>query len=124
MSSPHPNYFNRNRTFAYATPKALNSCAVIAQPISVLVFATWTVQFHFCLNLKFQASWHLLGLYRLVCVGPGRNSRRPVFSHCSSVTVYIGGMMHSSVDTGCFLTKCRVLHNSHRSTIHYENMPM
>ena len=32
------------------------------------------------LNPKFQASSHLLWLYRPVCVGPGRKPRRPVFS--------------------------------------------
>ena len=30
-------------------------------------------------NPKFQASSHLLWLYRPVCVGPGRKPRRPVF---------------------------------------------
>ena len=36
------------------------------------------------LNPKFQASSHLLWLYRLVCVGPGRKPRRPVFSQRGS----------------------------------------
>ena len=35
-------------------------------------------------NSKFQASSHLLWLYRLVCVGPGRKPRRPVFSERGS----------------------------------------
>ena len=34
----------------------------------------------FFLNPKLQASSHLLGLYSLVCVGPGRKPRRTVFS--------------------------------------------
>ena len=36
------------------------------------------------LNPKFQASSHLLWLYSLVCVGPGRKPRRPVFSERGS----------------------------------------
>ena len=36
-----------------------------------LFFATKMVQSLFFLNPKFQASSHLLGLYRLVCAGPG-----------------------------------------------------
>ena len=35
-----------------------------------LVFTTQIVQSLFFLNLKFQASNHLLWLYKLVCVGP------------------------------------------------------
>ena len=38
------------------------------------------VQSLFFLNPKFQATSHLLWLYSLVCVGPGRKPRRPVFS--------------------------------------------
>ena len=38
----------------------------------------------FFLNPKFQATSHLLGLYSLVCVGPGRKPRRPVFSQRGS----------------------------------------
>ena len=48
--------------------------------ISAVVFAIRIVQSLFYLNLKFQASSHLLWLYNPVCVGPGRKSRRPVFS--------------------------------------------
>ena len=33
----------------------------------------------------FQASSHLLWLYSLVCVGPGRKPRRPVFSQRGSI---------------------------------------
>ena len=36
------------------------------------------------LNLKFQASSHLMWLYSPVCVGPGRKPRRPVFSERGS----------------------------------------
>ena len=37
-----------------------------------------------CLNPKLQASSHLVWLYSLVCVGPGRKPRRPVFSERGS----------------------------------------
>ena len=36
------------------------------------------------LNTKFQASSHLLWMYSLVCVRPGRKPRRPVFSERGS----------------------------------------
>ena len=36
------------------------------------------------LNPKFEAFSHLVWLYSLVCVGPGRKSRRPVFSQQGS----------------------------------------
>ena len=51
-----------------------------AQLISVFVFATQIVQSIYFLNPKFQASSHLLWLYSPVYAGPGRKSRRPVFS--------------------------------------------
>ena len=47
---------------------------------SAFVFATPIVQSLYYLNPKFQASCYLLWLYSLVCVGPGRKPRRPVFS--------------------------------------------
>ena len=49
-----------NRIFAYAKTKAQISFAVTAKLISAFVFATRIVQFLFFLNLKFQASSHLL----------------------------------------------------------------
>ena len=55
--------------------------------ISAFVFTTWIVQSLFYLNPKFQASSHLLWLYSLVCVGPGRKPRKPVFSQGGS---YVG----------------------------------
>ena len=48
------------------------SFAVTAKLISAFVFATQIVQSLYFLNPKFQASSHLLRLYSLVCVGPGR----------------------------------------------------
>ena len=49
-----------------------------------LCFYTRIVQSLFYLNPKFQASSHLLWLYSLVCVRPGRKPRRPVFSERGS----------------------------------------
>ena len=43
------------------------------------------MQFLFYLNPKFQASSHLVWLYSLVCVRPGRKPRRPVFSERGSL---------------------------------------
>ena len=40
--------------------------------------------FPLLLNPKFQVSSHLLCLYRMVCVGPCRKRRRPVFSQRGS----------------------------------------
>ena len=56
------------------------SLEVTAKLISVFVIATWIVQSLYYLNPKFQTSRHLVWLYNLVCVGPGRKHRRP-FSH-------------------------------------------
>ena len=49
---------------------------VTAQLISAFVFAPLIVQTLYLLNPKFQASSHLLWLYSMVCVGPGRKPRR------------------------------------------------
>ena len=48
------------------------------------------VQSLYYLNPKFQASSHFLWLYSLVCVGPGRKPRRPVFSQRGSYNTYLG----------------------------------
>ena len=74
----------RKPDFAYAKSKSQISFAVTAKLISVFVFATRIVQSLFYLNPKFQASSHLLWLYSPVFVGPGRKSRRPVFSQRGS----------------------------------------
>ena len=57
---------------------------ITAKLISAFVFATRIVQSLYFLNPKFQASSHLLWLYSLVCIGPGRKPRRPVFSERGS----------------------------------------
>ena len=51
---------------------------------SGFVFAIWKEQSFYFLNPKFRASSHPLWLHNLVCVGPGRNPRRPVFSERGS----------------------------------------
>ena len=51
-----------------------------AQLISTFDFTIRIVQSLYYLNPKFQSLSHLLHLYSLVCVGPARNHRRPVFS--------------------------------------------
>ena len=56
--------------------------------ISAFVFATRIVKFLYFLNPKFQASSHLLWLYSLVCIGPGRKPRRPVFSQRGSIKTH------------------------------------
>ena len=68
-----------NRIFAYAKTKTQISFAVTAKLISAFVFATPTVQSLSFLNTKFQASSHFLRRRSLVCEGPGRKPRRPVF---------------------------------------------
>ena len=48
--------------------------------IGMFVFIPYVVQCLFFLNLKFQVSSLLLGLYSLVCVGPGWKPKLLVFS--------------------------------------------
>ena len=52
----------------------------IAQLISTFVFATRIVQLLHYLFPNFQDSSFLLWVYKPICVGPGRKSRKPVFS--------------------------------------------
>ena len=77
----------RKPAFAYAKTKPQISFAVTAKLISAFAFATRIVQSLYFLNPKFQASSHLLWLYSLVCIGPGRKPRRPVFSERGSHVV-------------------------------------
>ena len=67
-----------------AKTKTQISFAVTTKLISAFVFATWIVQSLFYLDPKFQASSHLLCVYSLVCVRPGRKPQRPVFSQRGS----------------------------------------
>ena len=74
----------RDCTVRVAKTKAMISFPVSAKLISAIVFTTWIVQSLYFLNPKFQASSHLLWLYSLVCVRPGRKPRKPVFSQRGS----------------------------------------
>ena len=78
----------RKPVFVYAKTKTQISFAVTAKLISAFVFATRIVQSLYFLNPKFQASSYLVWLYSLVCVGPGRKPRRPVFSQQGSYYIY------------------------------------
>ena len=77
----------KKTAFAYAKTKAEISCTVNAQLVSACVFATCIVQSIHFLNPKFQASNHILGLYSLVCVGPGLKSRRQIFLRRNLVSI-------------------------------------
>ena len=94
-----------NRIFAYAKTMTQISFAVIAKLTSALIFATWMVHFLFFLNPKFQAVNYLLWLRSPVCVGPGRISRKPVFSQRgSNVNVYDYAMFNPFIKAKfCFI---------------------
>ena len=70
----------RTPVFAYAKTEMQISFVVTAKLISAFVLATRIVESLYFLNPKFQASSHLLWLYRPVCVGPGQNPEDQ-FSH-------------------------------------------
>ena len=86
-SGLHMSHAMRKPDFSYAKTKMQISFAVTAKLISTFVFATQIVQFLLYVYPNFQAFNLLLGLYRLVCVGPGRNSRRPIFSRRGSYNI-------------------------------------
>ena len=94
----------------YAKTKTQISFAVTAKLISAFVFATRIVQFLYFLNPKFQASSHLLWLYSLVCVGPVRKLRRPIFSQRGSYYLYIM-FMSLYISHGWEASLCR--HSTH-----------
>ena len=77
----------RKPAFCICETKKQISFAVTAKLISAFVFAIRIVQSLYYLNPKFQASSHLLWPYSLVCVGPGRKPRRPVFSQEAHIKV-------------------------------------
>ena len=98
-----------NRIFAYVKTKTQISLAVTVKLISVFVFATRIVQSLYFLNPKFRASSHLLWLYSPVCVVPGREPRRPVFSRRGSIGVCNEVRIHQSVTPINRLTREKVL---------------
>ena len=75
----------------------LRSNWAAGQLISAFVFAIRIVKSLYNLNPKFQASSHLVWLYSLVCVGPGRKPRRPVFSQRGSY------YKHESISCTCLM---------------------
>ena len=78
------------RIFAYEKTKAQVTFTVTAKLISAFVLATRIVQFFLYFYPKFQDSNFFLWLHRPVCVGPGRKSRRPVFTRRGSYYVGVG----------------------------------
>ena len=74
----------RKSDFCICENKDADQLVVTARLISTFVFATRIERSLYFLNMEFQASGHLLWLYSPVCVGPGRKSRRPVFSERGS----------------------------------------
>ena len=83
-----PRYEKTVFFFAYTKTKTQIRCAVTAQLISAFVFATRIKQSLYFLFTKFQAYSHLVWLYTLVCIRPGRKPRRPVFSQRGSYQVF------------------------------------
>ena len=81
------------------------------QLISAFVFTTQIVQSLYFLNLKFQASSHLLWLYSPVCVGPGRKPRRTVFSQQGSYCT-----IRCPTSTTCISPTCNSLKHNHLGT--------
>ena len=75
-------------TICIGKTKAQISFSVAAKLISAFVFASRIVQFLYFLNPKFPASNHLLCLYSLVCVGPGRNPKLLV-SHAQTHLLHV-----------------------------------
>ena len=86
----------RKPAYAYAKTKMQISWAVAAQLIGAFVFAIRIVQSLYYLHPKFQASSHLVWLYSLVCVGPGRKPGRPVFSQRGSFITF-GHADHNNI---------------------------
>ena len=74
----------RKPAFCICENKVADQRLLTAKLISAFVFATRIVQSLYFLYTKFQATSHLLYLNSLVCNGPGRKPRRPVFSQRGS----------------------------------------
>ena len=85
----------RKPAFSYVKTKTQISFAVTAKLISAFVFATRIEQSLYFLYTKFQASSHLVWLYSLVYVGPGRKPRRPVFSQRGLFIFSFSGLLTS-----------------------------
>ena len=106
--------------FAYAKTKTQISFAVTAKLICAIVFAIRIEKSLYFLNRKFQTSSHLLWLYSLVCVKPGRNPRRPVFlqrgSYVTLNKAFLSGMHCTIFLTDRWLNESgRILEVEHTS---------
>ena len=66
------------------------------------------------LYTKFQASSHLVWLYSLVYVGPGRKPRRPVFSQRGSYVLSAGSDKNHAGDSTWWSTKLDDFHFTER----------
>ena len=82
----HMSHVMRKEDFCLCENKGADQLRSNCDADHTFVFATRIVQFLrlFFLNPKFQASSLLLRLYRPICVRPGLNPRRLVFSHRGS----------------------------------------
>ena len=81
----------RKPVFAFAKTKVQISCMVS----SIFAFATSIMEPLYFLNLKFQASNHLLWLYSSLCVVPGRKPEDG-FSH-NEAHIKLGSKLHDCV---------------------------
>ena len=82
-------------------PRSASRFAVTTKLISAFVFATQIVQSLSFLNIKFQASSHFLRRHSLICVGPGRKSRR----RFSDVAAHIQGSTTHDCWTSCLFSR-------------------
>ena len=73
----------KKKTICICKNKGADQLRINCGADQCLCFSTWIVQFLYFLNPKFPASYHLLILYRPVCVRPGRNPNY-WFSHAQA----------------------------------------
>ena len=114
----------RKPNFSYAKTKVQISFAVTAKLISTFVFTTRLAQFFF-LNLKFQASVHLLQLHKPVYVRLGQKTLRPFFS-CRSSFVSTSCTKMAVIPTIYFQVVCDHLPTPsyHQISIHLYYKPV
>ena len=79
----------RKPTFCICENKDADQLRGYREADQCFVFDTKIVQPLYFLNTKFQTSRHLLWLYSLVCIGPGRKLRSPVFSQRDSNNLFL-----------------------------------
>ena len=104
-----------NRIFAYAKNKDADQLRGNREADQRLFFATRIVQSLYFLNPKFLVPSYLQWLPSPVWVGPGRNSRRPVFWRCGSyhcLEIILKPMSQQKIEIGCVLTNLCLLKES------------